>query len=1131
MDSKLNFLSLNIGTSATLAGLPDLVHTENLDILFLQEVTLTSDQIQNLLRGYRAAVNIDENNSYKPGTALVWRENIPVTNVSTLVSCRAQVASLGEYQLMNIYAPSGSQKKYEREKFFSQDIFSLLLSNSSVSWFIGGDFNAVLAPIDIEGGVGFESKKSKALAELIKTARLVDVFRTMFPLLQDFTFHRKGSASSRLDKFYISGNLLNNVNAIDHIASLSDHFAVKIRVCLQLGNKINQLKKRFTYWKLNNAILQDENFLPSFKSVWDNILTYSTDFLDIAEWWDLMAKPKIKEFCIAFSIDRKRRRNDHKKFLLSYLKIALNHKNWEEVMRIRNELDVMLKSDLMGIVVRSRYKQNAEMERASLFHACKEGKNSVNNIEALKTDGHVIKDHVQIEKEVLGFFTALFNGYHRSDLSLNSVPFVPDNTLLDEFLLDLPSLEPDVAECMHENINIDELDDIIKNCSSNKAPGLDGLSYEFFRRTWSIIRSVFLRVLQCQLDRLELIESDKTGATRLIPKVTGIPQVDELRPITLLNCDYRILAQLLVKRLKRLLPHIIKSGQLCTVDKKNILFGINNILSTITYANQQNIGACLISLDFFKAYDRVFLSFLLAVMKKMNISTEFCKWIKMLHSGAKTRFILAGGLSRAISLTFSIRQGDPLAMLLYIIFIEPLVLFIEKRTTGCILRNLKGAEAYCDDLNVMTCRDSDIMLIDQCVTKFEAVSGSILSRNKKCEIVGFGRWKARVDWPLNYLRVVQETKVFGIIIMNSFKSLLRRNWQVRFSKFEQLLISWNGRHFDSIFQRIEVVKTFAMSRLYYLSSILPLPKGTAKLIEAAVGKFIWSCSGKILRVPIEVLKLPFEKGGCKLPCITRMSKSLMLTQLLRLLKSNDLKSVDHLGYWVGEILADFLPGFDNGDHSEHLGEYYGYLSSLIVDLKLADHVNKENCKVITNKNLYSALCQDLSLPKVETAGNASLKIAWVNLRADCLNSSLREISYLVIHNKLPVRERMFRIGQANDPYCLWCLELNETLNCDVKHFFCECVRVVRIWEKIMTVMNNLLGTMNMSSDQLIRLNVSFSRCPGAVWLISAFMEKIWNAREDVSVCEDELFGFLRFKFKHRKLGTGSQIDVVSRMLK
>ena len=37
----------------------------------------------------------------------------------------------------------------------------------------------------------------------------------------------------------------------------------------------------------------------------------------------------------------------------------------------------------------------------------------------------------------------------------------------------------------------------------------------------------------------------------------------------------------------------------------------------------------------------------------------------MQHEGASTRFILSG-LTRAIELLFSIRQRDPLAMLLYI---------------------------------------------------------------------------------------------------------------------------------------------------------------------------------------------------------------------------------------------------------------------------------------------------------------------------------------------------------------------------------------------------------------------------------------------------------------------------------
>ena len=42
----------------------------------------------------------------------------------------------------------------------------------------------------------------------------------------------------------------------------------------------------------------------------------------------------------------------------------------------------------------------------------------------------------------------------------------------------------------------------------------------------------------------------------------------------------------------------------------------------------------------------------------------------MLHEGATTRFIIAG-LTRAIQLFYLIRQGDPIAILLYIIYVEP----------------------------------------------------------------------------------------------------------------------------------------------------------------------------------------------------------------------------------------------------------------------------------------------------------------------------------------------------------------------------------------------------------------------------------------------------------------------------
>ena len=80
-------------------------------------------------------------------------------------------------------------------------------------------------------------------------------------------------------------------------------------------------------------------------------------------------------------------------------------------------------------------------------------------------------------------------------------------------------------DALHCNIDIDELDDVIRKCSNNKAPGLDGLTYEFYKHTWVIIKYVFVSVLQCQLDRGRIVESNTVGATSLISKVGGIPSV------------------------------------------------------------------------------------------------------------------------------------------------------------------------------------------------------------------------------------------------------------------------------------------------------------------------------------------------------------------------------------------------------------------------------------------------------------------------------------------------------------------------------------------------------------------------------------------------------------------------------
>ena len=85
---------------------------------------------------------------------------------------------------------------------------------------------------------------------------------------------------------------------------------------------------------------------------------------------------------------------------------------------MREKLNLMIKEDSLGIVIRSRFGQNAEEERASLFHAGREMKNSRNNISSLKKGDKILSDRSDIEEEVLSFFNALFNDHHLNFIKL-----------------------------------------------------------------------------------------------------------------------------------------------------------------------------------------------------------------------------------------------------------------------------------------------------------------------------------------------------------------------------------------------------------------------------------------------------------------------------------------------------------------------------------------------------------------------------------------------------------------------------------------------------------------------------------------------------------------------------------------
>ena len=1115
MESSIRFLSLNIGMKNNLAGLLSMLVNLKLDVVFLQEVRISDEQLQNQVGryGYSVKTNINLEDTSKPGTAILWKSSLPVKDVTSIVVCRAQVAYMGGYALLNIYAPSGSDKKYLRGCFFSKEIFRALSLYSVSKWIVGGDFNCVLQSIDVENGTGFQQKNCLQLADLVRAKNLKDVYRSLYPNIREYTFFRATAAPSRLDRFYLASDLLPGVLQVEHVASLSDHCGVLMELVLQDVTSIHINREgRKTYWKLNVAILKDDEFLDNFNDLWCWLKSLKSGYNDIADWWDLEAKPGIKEFCVLFSKRRSIRRKDTRKFWFAYLKTSLNARNWKEVTRIKEKINNMLLQDASGYVIRSRFKNHASNEAASLYHANKEFKNNQkNSLKKLKINGAVVEDATVIEAEVTKFFHALFNGYHDTNLVNTGIPFVPDFSSLDSYLSGLGSLPDLVRDGMENDILMEELSDIIKECENNKSPGLDGLSYEFYKQTFELIQEDFLEVLQCQLNRKKIVDSNREGVTRLAPKVDGVPAVDELRPITLLNADYKILSKWFVKRMKPVLHYIIKSGQLCIVGK-NIHFGVSNILSSIFCIKQQQLHACLISLDFFKAYDRVLLDFLIKVMAKMNFSSVFTSWILMLHEGARTRFIL-GVLSASIEVRFSIRQGDPLAMLLYIIYVEPLLVALERSLTGLRMAYVRQTlEAFCDDINLLTDDLGDFSRMDEEVVKFEKISGAILSRNKKSKVVGFGKWVKRENWPIGWLRPVKSIKIFGVFVCDSYSELLNLNWDFRFKKFNDTIISWSSRILDTLQQRVEVIKLFALSRMYYIASILPIRPAMIKKVESLMGRFIWQASGKVLRVALGELKNGHLAGGLNLPCLSTMCDSLFSSQCVRLLRSGDVKSMKHLDYWIGSLLVDIVPWMGQGIHAVNTHDYFSHLGDCLTGLMISELLSVSSMASLSNKMIYKELAS-FPPPKIVRESDADYEPVWERMHSPVIHPEARDLLFLLVHNKLPVPERLFRIGLRQDPYCKYCVGAEI---CDLEHFFCSCVGTRQGWSWLRLRILDLCGQGMVSNWELLNLFIPRTNWEQEIlWLLSNYVSYVWDSIfiRNSEVRLEQMFGFLTFKYK------------------
>ena len=280
-----------------------------------------------------------------------------------------------------------------------------------------------------------------------------------------------------------------------------------------------------------------------------------------------------------------------------------------------------------------------------------------------------------------------------------------------------------------------EIETAISQMAKDKAPGLEGLSVEFYTRCLPIVKNDFVNLLN-QMYSTQTInnrQQNQTGFITLIYKKGPKTKISNYRPISLLNYDLKIFTKCLTNRLKPLMTNLSHENQYAKSGKQN--FSIANLLRDLWWdAFVSKIDAYFVSLDFKKTFDSIDQHWLSQVLHKMIFPTKFIRTINSLNKDANVRVLVNGFQTKQVSINKSVRQGDPLSIYLFLLAVEPLVATInnDTRIEGLgkkCKRNVK-CPSYADDLTLTLVGSPSVCLAFEIIPRFSEATGLKLNMEK-----------------------------------------------------------------------------------------------------------------------------------------------------------------------------------------------------------------------------------------------------------------------------------------------------------------------------------------------------------------------------------------------------------------
>ncbi|CAM2113908.1 unnamed protein product [Caretta caretta] len=382
----------------------------------------------------------------------------------------------------------------------------------------------------------------------------------------------------------------------------------------------------------------------------------------------------------------------------------------------REELQALEDHRARSTFVRSRIRILRDMDRGSrFFYALEKARGAKKHVTCLLAeDGTPPHGTGGDVREARAFYASLFSP-DPTDPSACRVLWEEFSTVSvsDRDRLELP-------------LTLAEFSEALCCMPTNKSPGMDGLTMEFYCMFWDVLGPDLVTVWAESLQSGVLPLSCRRAVLALLPKKGDLCDLRNWLPVSLLSTDYKIIAKAISLRLGSVLADVIHPDQTYTIPDRSIFDNLFMVRDLLELGSRDGLSFALLSLDQ-KAFDRVDHGYLLSTLQAFGFGPQFVGFLRVLYTSAECLVKLNWTLTELVIFGRGVRQGCPLSGQLYALAIKPFLCLLCRRLTGLELWEPElqlVLSAYADDVLLMIQDPGDLVRVEACQAIYSAASSA-----------------------------------------------------------------------------------------------------------------------------------------------------------------------------------------------------------------------------------------------------------------------------------------------------------------------------------------------------------------------------------------------------------------------